>query len=257
MVSTARGQVYQSRSDAQGLYRIDGLPPGRYVPMAGAWGYDAINGPQVQVRPGQTLTGIDFQLPIHQTQPVEPANLRIGQPRQETSNFPEPMVATRIPFSFTLDGLTIDNGQIYLPAQPPAEPKSTLVIIYPSHPLNWNAASVALTRDGNAVLALGPDGDRGLDMAGHVRDYRAVLQLWREGQLAPLGKPDHRWVAMSGSFSSLILFPALRDLPEMPPAIVSVGARRRRVFGRAGPVRRGPGHPAALRQRRGRVGPPG
>jgi hypothetical protein len=27
------------------------------------------------------------------------------------------MTATRIPFSFTLDGVRIDNGQIYLPAQ--------------------------------------------------------------------------------------------------------------------------------------------
>ncbi len=115
LVSTVRGQVYQSRSDAQGSYRIDGLPPGRYVPMAGASGYDAINGSQVQVKPGQLQTGIDFVLPIHQRQPVEPAGLIIGKPHEESSQFPEPMVATRIPFTFTLDGVTIDNGQIYLP----------------------------------------------------------------------------------------------------------------------------------------------
>ena len=196
LVSTVRGQVYQSRSDAQGSYRIDGLPPGRYVPMAGASGYDAINGSQVQVKPGQLQTGIDFVLPIHQRQPVEPAGLIIGKPHEESSQFPEPMVATRIPFTFTLDGVTIDNGQIYLPTNtlgpvsdraptttplgvPPRHPRRPvsdraptttplgpvsdraptttplgpvsdrallLVIIYPSHPLNWNAASVALTR---------------------------------------------------------------------------------------------------------------
>ena len=233
LVSTVRGQVYQSRSDAQGLYRIDGLPPGRYVPMAGAWGYDAINGPQVQVRPGQAQTGIDFMLPVHQPQPVEPAGLIIGQPSEESSQFPEPMVATRIPFTFTLDGVTIDNGQIYLPANPPgpvcAKPPGgtdrapTLVIIYPSHPLNWNAASVALTRNGNSVLALGPHTSGGLDIDQHARNFRAALQLWQSGQLTPLGQPDDTWVAMSGSFGSLILFKALADLPAPPRAIVDVG----------------------------------
>jgi len=98
-----------------------------------------------------------------------------------------------------------------------------LVIIYPSHPLNWNAASVALTRDGNPVLALGPHSSGGLDIDQHARNYRAALQLWQSGQLTPLGQPGDDWVAMAGSFSSLILFRALQDLPAMPPAIVDVG----------------------------------
>ena len=145
LVSTVRGQVYQSRSDAQGLYRIDGLPPGRYVPMAGAPGYDAINGSQVQVKPGQSQTGIDFLLPAHQPKPVEPAGLIIGRPSEESSQFPEPMVATRIPFTFTLDGVTIDNSQIYLPSRsgrPPIQPQHWLssIPVTPStgtpHPLH-------------------------------------------------------------------------------------------------------------------------
>jgi acetyl esterase/lipase len=98
-----------------------------------------------------------------------------------------------------------------------------LVIIYPSHPLNWNAASVALTRDGNPILALGPHGSAGLDIDQHARNFRAALQLWQNGQLMPLGEPDRRWVAMSGSFGSLILFKSLANLPEQPPAIVDVG----------------------------------
>lgn len=223
LVATVRGEKFQARSDANGLYRIENVPAGRYVPMAGAWGFDTANGRPVRVRAQRERSGVDFALSPHVPAPVEPADLHIGQPRQESSNFPEPMVATRIPFSFTLDGVTIDNGQIYLPAAT-TDRAPTLVIIYPSHPLNWNAASVALTRNGNPILAVGPDGDRGLDMAGHVRDYRAALRLWQDGLLTPLGTPGDDWVAMSGSFSSLILFPALRDLERMPPAIVSVGA---------------------------------
>ncbi len=87
---------------------------------------------------------------------------------------------------------------------------------------------MALTRDGDAIVAIGPDGDRGLDMEGHTRDMRAAFQLWHTGQLdsdqARLSQlaADQRWVLMSGSFGSFILFRALRDLPPVP-AIVNVG----------------------------------
>jgi hypothetical protein len=255
LVATVEGKTFQARSDARGRYRIDGVPPGRYVPMAAAWGYDEQNGPSLQVRAGEQQSDVDLRLALHEVGPITPTNLQIGQRWQATTEFPEPLFATRIPFTFTLDGLSINNGQIYLPAQspearsetgqssegqtlegvgdsassptfptPPAFPNPpTLVIIYPSHPLNWNAASVALTRDGNPVLALGPDGDRALDIEGHVRDFRAALQLWREGDLTLLPFEPDNWVLMSGSFGSLIMFRALRDLPATPPAIVNVG----------------------------------
>lgn len=247
LVSTVRGEEIHTRSDESGRYRLDGIAPGRVTPMAGAWGFDAVNGPAVRLSPGQQRDGVDFILPARKPQPVQPIDLVVGQPVQESSQFPKPMTATRIPFSFTLDGVRIDNGQIYLPVQQarseignsaapggtglseqvplssPSSPPPTLVIIYPSHPLNWNAASVALTRDGNPVLALGPHGSAGLDIDQHARNYRAALQLWQEGQLAPLGRPGDDWAAMSGSFSSLIMFKALQDLPAMPPAIVDVG----------------------------------
>ena len=80
-----------------------------------------------------------------------------------------------------------------------------------------------MTRNGNPVLALGPHTSGGLDIDQHARNFRAVLQLWQNGQLTPLGQPNDTWVAMSGSFGSLILFKALADLPEPPTAIVDVG----------------------------------
>jgi hypothetical protein len=247
LVSTVRGEAVHARSDATGRYRLEDISPGRYVPMAGAWGYETVNGPAMRLSPGQFQDGVDFTLPARAPQPVSPVDLAVGQPVQESSQFPEPMTATRLPFSFTLDGVRIDNGQIYLPAQQARSEIGThpggtglskdtgsesslndggvptLVIIYPSHPLNWNAASVALTRDGNPVLALGPHSSGGLDIDQHARNYRAALQLWQGGQLTPLGRPNDDWAAMAGSFSSLIMFKALQDLPAMPPAIVSVG----------------------------------
>ena len=65
-------------------------------------------------------------------------------------------------------------------------------------------------------------------MDGHTRDMRAAFQLWQAGQLdtelATLSQlaADNRWMLMSGSFGSFILFRALRDLPPVP-AIVNVG----------------------------------
>jgi hypothetical protein len=251
LVSTVRGEAVHTRSDGAGRYRLDGITPGRVTPMAGAWGFYAVNGPALRLSPGPFQDGVDFTLPARRPQPVQPVDLAIGQPVQESSQFPEPMTAMRIPFSFTLDGVRIDNGQIYLPAgqarsetglsnEVDAQARSEignhpggaglsdggapiLVIIYPSHPLNWNAAAVALTRDGNPVLALGPHSSGGLDIDQHARNYRAALQLWQSGQLTPLGQPGNDWAAMSGSFSSLIMFKALQDLPAMPPAIVAVG----------------------------------
>ncbi|UCC89896.1 MAG: carboxypeptidase regulatory-like domain-containing protein [Anaerolineales bacterium] len=226
LVATLRGQVYQARSDKRGRYRIDGVPPGRYVPLAAAWGYEETTREPVQVVRGRVQRNLDFVLPRYWPVPVEPTHLQIGPSQPASCTFPTPLVASRTPFTFTLDGLTINGGHLYLPADAPG-PLPTLLIVYPSAPLNWDATSVALTRDGFAVLAIGPDADRGLDVEGHVRDLRATFQLWQEGRLEPSESmtvpiDSSRWVLMSGSFGSLIVFRALRDLPPVP-AIVDVG----------------------------------
>ena len=223
LASSVRGQYVAERSDAAGRYHLAGVAAGETTPMAAAWGFEPVNGQLVRVHNGQTLDGVDFTLPAHRSVPVQPQDVQFGAATTEASAFPQPMTATRIPFSFTADGVRVDNGQIYLPAAPAAAELPTLVIIYPSHPLNWNEASVALTRDGYRVLALGPHSAAGLDIDQHARFYRAAVQLWQAGQLTPLGQPRGPWVAMSGSFGSLILFKALIDLPTPPSALVNVG----------------------------------
>lgn len=227
LVSSVRGEVYQARTDNMGHFRIDGIAAGAYVPLAAAWGYQAVNGPPVRIDAGREQRAGDLSLAPYVSVPVEPHNIQVGPPQSSSSQFPTPMVATRIPFTFTLDGVEVNGGQVYLPASV-AAPRSVLFIVYPSAPLNWDAASVALTRDGDAIVAIGPDKDRGLDMDGHARDLRAAFQLWQAGQLdtdrAQLSQlaAEKRWVLMSGSFGSFILFHALRDLPPAP-AIVNVG----------------------------------
>lgn len=222
LVSTVRGETSTTRTDSAGRYLLPGVTPGRAVPMAAAWGYEAVNHLPLRVRSGEVTPGVDFVLPARRSAPVQPVDLRIGPTVQAPSDFPEPMTASRTPFTFTLDGVTIDVGQIYQPAEPPAQPLPTLFIVYPSRPLNWNAASVGLTRDGFTVLAVGPDSDRGLDMEGHQRDLRAAVQLWVNGEL-PIAPPDNDWALLSGSFGSLILFPTLHELPVQPSRLVDIG----------------------------------
>jgi hypothetical protein len=226
LVASVRGQVYQARSDGRGRYRIDGVPPGRYVPLAAAWGYQEASGGPIQVATGRLTRDVNFVLAPYRPSPVVPTHLRIGAPEEAASDFPTPLVASRFPFTFDVDGLTVDGGHLYLPPDA-SGPLPTLFIVYPSAPLNWDATSVALTRDGFAVLAVGPDADRGLDIEGHVRNLRAAFQLWQEGRIRPGGSvaslaDRERWVMMSGSFSSLVMFRALRDLQSVP-ALVNVG----------------------------------
>ncbi|MCS6844684.1 MAG: carboxypeptidase regulatory-like domain-containing protein [Caldilineales bacterium] len=229
LVATVRGQVISTRTDAAGRFRLEGIPPGRYTPMAGAWGFEAVNGAPVQLAAGQPLS-VDFTLPVRRPAVLRPTDPAVGEPVLERSQFPEPMAATRIPFSFTLDGARIDNAHLYLPSSPsfPSSPSSRtsplpLVVLYPSHPLNWNAVSVALTREGNPVLALGPHVSAGLDIDLHARQARAAVELWQAGRLAPWLPPDDRWLGLAGSFSSLILFRMLPDLARPPQALISVG----------------------------------
>lgn len=226
LVASVRGNVYQAHSDRRGRYRIDGVPPGRYVPLAAAWGYQETTGESIQVATGRLTWDVNFTLAPYRPAPVEPNDLRVGASQEAASDFPTPLVASRFPFTYDLDGLTVDGGQLYLPPDATG-PLPTLFVVYPSAPLNWDATSVALTRDGFAVLAVGPDADRGLDIEGHVRNLRAAFQLWQEGRIRPLGSAAspadrERWVMMSGSFGSLVMFRALRDLSSVP-ALVNVG----------------------------------
>ncbi len=225
LVASVRGEVYQARSDAAGAYRVDGVPPGRYVPMSGAWGFVETNGPALTISVGQERKGVDFVLPSYRPAPVAPTAWTVGPTYVAASDFPSPLTARRIPFTFTLDSLVIEGGQFYLPDQI-TQTLPTILIIYPSPAINWSNVSAAMAHEGFAVITVGPDADRGLDIEGHVRDFRAVFQAWQTGrfaEIAPGAALDaNRWLLMSGSFGSLMLFRALRDLPPAP-AIVSVG----------------------------------
>ena len=168
LVSTVRGVVYQATSDEQGAYRIEGVPPGRYVPVASKWGYDDAlyrretdERTAVVVRAGQVTPGVDLTLAEHQPwRPTLDEPALLGPPETGYALFPAEVSARRVPVTYTNEGLVITTTLLYEPlelgaGEPlPANAKLPVVVAsYPSEPLNWDRVSVALAAEGYVVLA--------------------------------------------------------------------------------------------------------
>ena len=238
LVSTVRGVVYQATSDEQGAYRIEGVPPGRYVPVASKWGYDDAlyrretdERTAVVVRAGQVTPGVDLTLAEHQPwRPTLDEPALLGPPETGYALFPAEVSARRVPVTYTNEGLVITTTLLYEPlelgaGEPlPANAKLPVVVAsYPSEPLNWDRVSVALAAEGYVVLASGPSPQRGLDIYGMSRDLVKAVAYLRDGQLSEHADMERQgW--LGGSFSSLILYRALWEEPEEVDALVWVGA---------------------------------
>jgi hypothetical protein len=238
LVSTLKGVVYQAQSDGTGVYRIEGVPPGRYVPVADKWGYDATlyrRGTEertlINVRAGEVTAGTDFTLYEHHPwRPMldEPAIL--GPPQTGYALFPAEVAASRTPVTYTNEGLVITGTLLYEPLEldstnggsPPAL-MPVIVASYPSPAINWDRVSVALANEGYVVLATGISPQRGLDIHGMGRDLIQAVAYLRDGQLTDRADMERQgW--LGGSFSSLILYRAMVEQPGGIDALIWTGA---------------------------------
>jgi hypothetical protein len=232
LVSTVRGVVYHAYSDHLGAYRIEGVPPGRYVVAAGKWGYDdAVHGQGsdertlVSVQPDQLTAGIDLTLDEHQVwQPVLVEPPIIGPPQTGYALFPAEVSASRTPITYTNEGLVITTTLLYEPIEAEIDELLPVMIAsYPSEPINWDRVSVALASEGYVVLATGPSPQRGLDIPGMGRDLLVAVAYLRSGRLTDRADLEREgWLA--GSFSSLILYQVLKEDPGGVDALVAVGS---------------------------------
>jgi hypothetical protein len=220
LVSTVQGDVYSTTSDELGAYRLEGVPPGRYVPVAGKWGYaDATyhEGDQertlVAVRAEQLRSGIDFALSAYRPwQPslAEPATL--GPPETGYALFPAEISARRVPVTYLNEGLLITTTFVYEPLETAPAPRPVVVAAYPSEPIEWDRVSVALAHEGYVVLAHGPSPLRmpTVDIYGMAHDLLQAVAYLHDGQLASnLDLERSAW--LGGSFSSLVLYRAMWD----------------------------------------------
>lgn len=228
LVSTVTGVVYESRSDALGAYRIEGVPPGRYVVAATQWGYEdgvyheGEERTTITVRPDGLTAGIDIRLrertpwrPVLDELPI------LGPPQPAYSLFPAEIEVRRTPITYTHEGFLISNSMLYQPLTI-TEPLPVFVAVYPAPPLNWDRASVAFTGEGYIVLAVGPNTQRGIDTAGMARDVLHLVAHLRAGNLTPHADTGREgWLA--GSFGSLIFYQVLLLEPGGIDAAVLVG----------------------------------
>ena len=218
LVATRRGVTYATSTDAQGHYRIDEVPEGKYVPIAARWGYDERTLKPVKIKSGQHRPGVDFAMP--RTPPLSIAtddSLQIGQPERVWTSFPESAYATRREFSFENDGHIITGCLVYEPIEMEG-PFPTLVMLYPGPAINWEGASIPFVAQGYVVMATGPLAERGGDIEGHVSDALKAVAFLKAGQLS--GQADTtRMGVLGGSFSSLTLFRALRRTDDFSAAV--------------------------------------
>ena len=221
LVSTQRGVTYATSTDAQGHYRIDEVPEGKYVPIAARWGYEERTLKPVKIKSGQHWPGVDFAMPRTRPLPIATDDsLQIGEPERVWASFPESTYATRREFSFENDGHIITGCMVYEPVEMQG-PFPTLVMLYPGPALNWEGASIPFVGQGYVVMATGPLEERGKDVEGHVRDALKAVAFLKEGRLS--GQADTtRMGVLGGSFSSLILFRVLHHTNDLI-AGVSVG----------------------------------
>jgi hypothetical protein len=238
LVSTLRGAVYSTTSDELGAYRLEGVPPGRYVPVAGKWGYadtayrrNAEERTSVSVRAQKLQQGIDFSLAEYQPwQPslAEPAI--VGPPQTGYALFPAEISARRTPVTYVNEGLVITTTFIYEPleeseGEQPQAPRPVVVAAYPSEPIEWDRVSVALAHEGYVVLAHGPSPLRmpTVDIYGMARDLVQAIAYLRDGQLAE-NVDMERCAWLGGSFSSLVLYRAMWEAQPDIDVLVWVGS---------------------------------
>lgn len=235
VVAERYGKPYAAYTDADGYYRIDGIPPGQYVPAAVAPGYeetvprDRLGRPRlVTIEPNASTDAPAIELNRHETEPL-PAPLAAGVNLSATGTytasapFPSGAQARVQTFTFEIDGVVNDSLRVYLPTETqPHDELPLLFVVYPGPTENWEPISVALSAPGYAVVALAPGPERGLDIDGHALDARAALNLALDGALDPRIS-DGKAVAMGGSFSSPVLRRLMRDEGDSVAAWITLG----------------------------------
>lgn len=223
LVAEATGETYYDYTDLDGRYEITGVPAGRYVPLAAAWGYRPQARPAVRVRPGAISEQVNFTL-----EPRQPLSSSITGPVTitertiVTGTFPSSDVqAERIGFRFSRAGVEVTVDQVFQPVGR-RSPGPTLVMAFPSDEPHWDPAAIAFASQGFTVLSVKPVMARGwLDIQAHAEDLHAAVTLLTSGMLTPAADPQ-RMAWLAGSFSTLFLYLVLPDHPEVR-AIITVG----------------------------------
>ncbi len=233
LVASPLGDTYTATSGADGRYRIAGLPPGRYIPVAGKRGYDdALNQTcaaglcykhAVTVRPAADTGGIDLTLAQTALPEILPDDSLVISPTVEVETFaPLPGKAQRTHFSFERAGLRVNDCWLYEPVTQAQGhgPFPTLLLVLPGPVLGWEIVSVPFAAQGFSVLACYPL--RGIDIDQDAADLLTALEYLRQRRLPSHADPE-RLGLVGASFTSLHTYRLLALTDQMDVTLVLGG----------------------------------
>ena len=224
LVSRWDGKTYRAQSAADGRYRIEGIPAGRYVPVAGAPGYAnlAIGGAwrRTRIRPGAETT-LDVTLTPEEPPVVAPGTaFRLSEQAVVTCATPVESEAVRQTVTFDNAGQPNQPTFYYTPVTDPlAAPLPLLLTIYPGPADSWECASTPLASAGYAVIAAGPA--YSLDLEKDIDELERLRQFAAGGRFP--GADGNRLALLGGSYSALLVERMLERNPTGARAAVLLG----------------------------------
>ncbi len=237
LVAEPEGTPHVTTTDSRGRYRLTGIPPGHYVPIAVAEGlentvlHNFLGVPQaIRINHGVTVEVPDIQMAAPPQKVVLGPNAATDyaltrlEAYTRTTPFPHGAQAQVQHWSFVRDEEVNDTLYVYLPghAAPDTGCFPLLFAIYPGHSLQWEDLSVAFASQGFAVVALSPLLAYGRDVQEHGTDAHLALHFGLQGILDPridVSMP----LAMSGSYGSAVLNRLIRVAEEPFAAVVLLG----------------------------------
>ncbi len=193
LVALRTGTPFSAQTDAQGRYRIEGIPPGQYVPAAVAPDYDetTLAGlwriPRlVTLAAGERVEAPLLHLHRHHPAPLpDDVKLWAGEVYTATAPFPAGAIAVSQAFTFERAGVLVDTVRLYYPPGQKESRQPLIFAVFPGVVANWEPVSVAFASAGYTLLAISPSGAHGLDIEAHTADARLLLALARAGEAGP------------------------------------------------------------------------
>ena len=230
LVSSPLGHAYTAESDLQGHYSIAGIPPGRYVPVAGKRGYDVALDQTclaglcfkraVAVRPGTAVKGSDLALRSAPPPEIQVDSSLVVDPTTTiTVDAPFPSSALRTRISFERAGLWINDCYLYEPVEGDGSLPAMLLVL-PGPVRNWEMIPVPFAAEGFSVLACYPL--RGADIDGDAADLLTAVEYLRRGQLPTRADPE-RLALVAASFTSLHAYRLLGLTDQVDVALILGG----------------------------------
>lgn len=230
LVASPLGDTYTAETSADGRYRIAGVPPGRYVPVAGKRGYDdaleqtCLAGlcakRSVSVRSHREKQDVDLTLTPADAPAILPDDSLIVSPTVEVEvGAPFPNKALRTSFGFERAGLWVNDCHLYEPVEGEG-PFPALLLVLPGPVHSWEIVPVPFAAEGFSVLACYPL--RGIDLDDDAADLLTALEYLKQGRIPSRADVD-RLVLVGASFTSLHAFRLLGLIDEMDVTLILGG----------------------------------